>query len=172
MAFLAITLKEQCILNEWAMVLDFASGKAQAVLDDIQNRLEESRIPGDCSWEIREVKTEEFIGRVRRDFLSVKLKQFGDFHMYICIRDYGAHLDCCRFLTLEPGRFKKWASEMLTGHTDALSLPKNILLHQDLRAWATVVHHAVIYSIEALMKQMGKDPKLLNRGTKGMLEIW
>jgi len=169
---MAITLKEEVILNEWAMVLDSAAGNVQTLLDDIQRRLEESRIPGDCRWKIQEVKSEGILAKVRRDFLIVSLKQFSDYHMYIGIRDYGAHLDCCRFLTLEPGFLKKWLSQKLTGVDDALSVPKNILVHQDLRAWTTVVHHAVLDSVEALMTKLGKDPKLLQRGSKGFLEIW
>ena len=169
---MAITLREQTILNEWDMILDHAAGNSQVVLDDIVHRLEESQIPGNCTWDFKEVKTEGFWGRARRDFLLVTLEQFSDYHMFISIRDFGAHLDCCRFLTIEPGFFKKWASEKLTGYEDALSVPKNILVHQDLRAWATVVHHTVLDSVEALMTKLGKDPKLLNRGSRGILEIW
>lgn len=169
---MAITLKEQTILNEWDMILDHAAGNAQELLDDIVHRLEESQIPGDCTWDIKEVKTEGFWGRVRRDFLIVTLKQFKDYHIYICIRDYGVHLDCCRFLTIEPGLVRKWASEKLTGDEEALSAPKNILVYQDLRAWVTVVHHTVLDSVEALMTKLGKDPKLLNRDSRGFLEIW
>lgn len=169
---MAITLKEKAILNEWNMILDHAAGYSQEVLNDVVRRLEESQIPGNCTWKTTEVKSEGLIGRVRRDFLFVALKQFKDYHMYICIRDYGIHLDCCRFLTIEPGFLKKWASETLTGYDDALSIPKNILVHQDLRAWATVVHHAVLDSVEALMTKLDKNPKLLNRNSIGILKIW
>ncbi|MGP8321755.1 MAG: hypothetical protein ACT6FE_05470 [Methanosarcinaceae archaeon] len=169
---MSITLKEESILNEWAMVLDNASGNSQAVLDDIQKRLRESNIPGDCNWGIEEVKSSGLFSKVKRDFLIVSLDQFKDYHMYVSIRDYGVHLDCCRFLTVEPNFLKKFASTKLTGSADALSAPKNILIHQDLRAWATVVHHAVLDSVEALMAKLGKDPSLLQRGSKGFLEIW
>ncbi len=169
---MSITLKEESILNEWAMILDNASGNAESVLEDVQNRLRESNIPGDCKWETEEVKSSGLFSKVRRDFLLVSLEQFKDYHMYISIRDYGVHLDCCRFLTVEPNFLKKWASTKLTGAADALSAPKNILIHQDLRAWTTVVHHAVLDSVEALMTKLGKDTKHLQRGSKGFLEIW
>lgn len=169
---MAITLKEETILNEWAMVLDHAAGNVEIVLDNIQKRLNESKIPGECDWQVREVKSQGFFSRVRREFLFVSLKEFSDYHMYIGIRDYGAHLDCCRFLTVEPGFFKKWLSQKLTGDVEALSAPKNILIHQDLRAWTTVVHHCVLDSIESLMTELGKDPRLLQRQSKGFLEIW
>jgi hypothetical protein len=67
---------------------------------------------------------------------------------------------------------KKWASKKLTGVGDALSAPKNILIHQDLKAWATVVHHAVVSSVAELMVKLGQDTKFLKRGSKGFLEIW
>lgn len=169
---MAITLKDESILNEWATVVDHAAGNAQAVMDDIQNRLQEAKIPGGCSWTVEEVKSKGFFAKVRRDFIIVSLDEFKDYHMYIGIRDYGVHLDCARFLTVEPGFMKKWASEKLTGYADALSAPKNILIHQDLRAWSTVVHHAVLDSVQALMTKLGKDPNLIQRGSKGFLEIW
>jgi len=169
---MALKLKDESILNEWAMVLDHAAGNSQAVLDDIQNRLKESQIPGGCSWSVEEIKSSGLFAKVRRDFLVISQEQFRDYHMYVGIRDYGVHLDCCRFLTVEPGFLKKFASEKLTGYADALSAPKNILIHQDLRAWTTVVHHTVVDSVEALMTKLGQDPKLLQRGSKGFLEIW
>ena len=169
---MSITLKEESILNEWAMILDNAAGNSQTLLERIQNKLRESDIPGDCSWVVEEVKSSGLFSKVKRDFLIVSLEQFKDYHMYIGIRDYGAHLDCCRFLTVEPNFMKKWAASKLTGYADALSAPKNILVHQDLRAWTTVVHHAVVDSVEALMTKLGKDTKHIQRGSKGFLEIW
>lgn len=49
---------------------------------------------------------------------------------------------------------------------------KNSLKHQGLRAWTTVVHHAVVDSVEALMTKLGKDTKYLQRGSKGFLGFW
>lgn len=166
------TIKEETILDEWSTMVDNAAGNAQTVLDDIQRRLRESEIPGGCTWSVEEVKSSTFLSRVKREFLIVYLDKFKDYHMYISIRDYGVHLDCCRFLTVEPNFLKKWASIKLTGNAEALSAPKNILIHQDLRAWKTVVHYAVLESVEALMTKLGKNTKHLQRSSKGLLEIW
>lgn len=166
------TLKDELILNEWAMIIDQASGEEVGLINDIKNNLENSSIPGDCHWSIQEVKSKGIISRVKREFLVVHLEQFSDYHMYIGVRDYGVHLDCCRFLTVEPNVFKKWTSKKLTGFIDSYSVPKNILLHQDLRAWITVVHHCVLEAVSALMKKLDQDPKLLQRGSKGYLDIW
>jgi len=169
---MAIKMKEEAILNEWAMVLDHASGNVQVLLDDIQRRLLESKIPGGCTWDMRKVKSRGLFSKVKREFLLVRLREFNDYRVYIGIRDYGIHLDCCRFLTLEPGFFKKWFARKLFESEKALSQPNNILIAQDLRAWTTVVHHAVVDSVEGLMNKLGKNPNLLQRGSKGFLEIW
>ncbi len=166
------TIKEESILNEWTMILDNAAGNSQAILDEIQNRLSESKIPGNCTWAVEEVQSSGLLSKVKREFLIINLEQFKDYHMYVSIRDYGVHLDCCRFLTVEPNFLKKWASEKLTGAADALSAPKNILIHQDLKAWATIVHHAVVESVEVLMNKLEKDTTHLRRGSKGFMEIW
>ncbi len=165
-------IKEESILNEWTMILDSAAGNSQTILDEIQSRLRDSKIPGNCTWGIIEVKSSGLLEKVKREFLIIQLEQFKDYNMYVGIRDYGIHLDCCRFLTVEPSFLKKWASNKLTGTADALSAPKNILIHQDLRAWATIVHHAVLDSVNALMDDLGKDTSHIQRGSKGIMEIW
>lgn len=169
---MAVTLKEETIMNEWSMIIGQGAGHANEVIAAIQDKLRASQIPGNCSWSVEEVKSSGFFSKVRRDFLIVDLEQFKDYHTYIGVRDYGIHLDCCRFLTVEPGFLKKMASEKIFGDAQLLSAPKNILIHQDLRAWATVVHHAVTESVEELLCKLGQDPKLMQKGTKGMLEIW
>ena len=169
---MAITLKEENILDQWSTVLEQAAGHCDALLEDIQRRLEASQIPGGCSWSLVEVQSAAWSSRVRREFLVVQVAQFKDYRMYIAVREYGVHLDVCRMLTMEPGMFRKAMAEELAGDPQALSTPKNILLQQDLRAWVTVVHRAVLGAVEALMKSLGQDTSLINRRSRGFLEIW
>ena len=169
---MAITLKEENILDQWSTVLEQAAGHCDALLDDIQRRLEASRIPGGCSWALVEVQSAAWVSRVRREFLVVQVEAFKDYRMYIAVREYGVHLDVCRLLTMEPGLFKKVMAEQLVNDPQALSTPKNILLQQDLRAWVTVVHRAVLGAVETLMKSLGQDTSLINRRSRGFLEIW
>jgi len=169
---MAITLKEETILNEWSTIVDHGAEYVLPVLAGIQERLREAVMPGVCTWAIEEVQSSGLFSKVRRELIVVRLEEFKDYRMYIGVRSYGVHLDCCRFLTVEPNVVKKWASEKLTGSGQALSAPKNILIQQDLRAWATVVHHAVLESVSDAIAKLGKDPSLLQRGSKGFLEIW
>lgn len=166
------TLVEESILNEWSMVVDHGAGHVGSVVAGIHRRLAEARIPGGCSWHLQEVKSSGFFSKTRREFVIVELDQFRDYRHYIGVRDFGVHLDCCRFLTVEPGAFKRMAAQRITGSAEGLSAPKNILVHQDLRAWSSVVHQAVIDSVEDVMTTLGKDPRLVHRGSKGALELW
>ena len=171
-ATMSQTIKEECIRDEWAMLVDHGSGQDEWLLSRIHERLQEARIPGGCQWELREVRSSGIFQKESREFLIVTLEKLPDYRNYIGARNFGIHLDCCRLLTIEPGLLKKWASTKLTGDADALSEPKNILIYQDLRAWTTVVHHAVLSSVEELMTKLGQDLSLLHRGSKGFLEIW
>lgn len=169
---MAITLKEENILNQWTTLMDHAAGQHDMVLRHIEQRLTEAQIPGDCTWSLEEVQSSTWLSRVKRDFLIVRLGQFKDYRHYIGVREYGVHLDVCRFLTVEPGFFKKMVSEKLTGEGAALSGPKNILVEQDLTAWTTVVHHAVLAAVEGVMHDLGQDPATLHRESKGYLSVW
>lgn len=169
---MAITLKEETILDRWSAMVDRAAGRANEVMDDVRRRLGESHIPGDCGWNLEEVKSSGWFAKVRREFLVVRLEQFSDYRIYVAVRDYGIHLDACRFTTVEPGFFKKHLAERLGGSMDALSAPKNILIEQDLQAWVTVVHHCLLDSVGGLMDSLGQDKSKLRRESKGYLEVW
>lgn len=167
-----ITLKEESIRQEWALMIENGAGNAQSMYDDIQKYLQESKIPGGCAWEIVELQSSTWFSKVRRVFLIVNLEQFKDYHIYIGVRDYGIHLDCCYYITIEPGLLKQIAAERMYNDTRALSAPRNILVHQDLRAWVTVVDRAVNLAADAVQIKLGQDPKTSHRGSKGFLDIW
>ena len=170
---MAVNLKEETILNQWDMLVGGAAGKADALYAAIETRLREADVPGDCSWSIEEVQTGGFLSKTKREFLIVRTGQFSDYRNFIGVRDFGTHLSCCRFLTVEPGFFKRELSKALAGGDDRLlSMPKNILVQQDLTAWATVVHHSVVDAVKALVQQLGQDPLGVRTTTRGLLEVW
>jgi len=170
---MAVKLKDETILNQWSMLIDGAAARGNEVLDDIQARLTAARIPGNCAWDVEEVESGGMFSKTKREFLIVRLDQFSDYRNYVGVRAYGTHLDCCRFLTVEPGFLKRQLSQAITGGSDQLlSTPKNLLVEQDLTAWVSVVHHAVLDAVKALMTKSGLDPAGLRRETKGFLQVW
>ena len=170
---MAVRLKDETILNQWSMLVDGAAEHCHEVLEDIQDRLEAARIPGTCRWLVSEVESGGFLSKTRREFLIVQLDQFADYRNYIGVRPYGTYLDCCRYLTVEPGFLKRQLSQAITGGDNRLlSTPKNLLIEQDLSAWASVVHHAVLDAVRSLMTKSGQDLAGLRRETKGFLQVW
>jgi hypothetical protein len=166
----ARVLREETILSEWATLIDHAAEHSEAYYKSVQERLIEAKIPGGCTWHMQNVRSRGIIVRVRRQFFTVELDQFSDYHMYIGARPYGIHLHCCRFLTVEPGPLKSYLSAKLTGFRDALSAPRNILVHQDLSAWNSVVDAICIDSAHELMVKLGLDTARLQRKSRGILE--
>lgn len=170
---MAVKLKEETILNQWSMLIDGAAARSNELLDQIQHRLRAAEIPGKCEWSVDEVESGGLFSKTRREFLIIRLEQFSDYRNYVGVRPYGTYLDCCRFLTVEPGFLKRQLSQAITGGEDRLlSLPKNLLHEQDLTAWATVVHHCVLDSVKALYSALGQDPAGIRRETKGFLPVW
>ncbi|HTP24986.1 MAG TPA: hypothetical protein VMK12_04920 [Anaeromyxobacteraceae bacterium] len=170
---MAVKLKEETILNQWSMLIDGAAARGNEVLDAIQSRLKAARIPGNCEWSVEEVESGGMFSKTKREFLIVRLDQFSDYRNYVGVRPYGAHLDCCRFLTVEPGFLKRQLSQAITGGEDRLlSSPKNLLVEQDLTAWVTVVHHCVLDGVKAMLAKLGQDPAGIRRETRGFLQVW
>ncbi len=167
-----MTLVSESIFKEWAVIVDEAGGHARTVIEDIQRRLAAADIPGGCTWSIETVGSSGLFNRVARDYLVVNYEPLKDFTIFISVRDFGRHLNCSEYITAQGGIIKEMISEKLMGNAQTLSLPKNILVYEDLRAWVTIVHHALIDAIDALVEQLGVNPALFQRGNKGFLEIW
>lgn len=168
---MGIALDSESVIDQWSTIVDGAAGNATEVLDEIRQRLEAAEIPGECTWEVEEVKSGGFLTRTRREFLVVRLKEFKDYRIYVAARDYGSHLDVCRFVAVQAGVLKSMLAEKIGGDKNSLSGPTNILVAQDLRAWVTVVHHAVLDSVEALLSRLGHESHL-RRESQGALAVW
>lgn len=167
-----LTLKDECIRDGWAEMVYQGAEQGDTVLNAIHDRLLEAEIPGNCLWTLQEVQSSGLLSRVRREFLIVTWDEFRDYRQYICVRDFGIHLHCSWMVTVEPGMLKKWLSEKLTDHGDALSAPKNILVHQDLVAWTSIVRSAVILSVHELMKELEQEIPPVQFGSKDFMKIW
>jgi len=169
---MALKLKDESIVDEWTTLVERASGQAQFVYGETEKRLGASEIPGGCQWSREEVKAGGWFSNVKRDFLVVTIEQFKDYKALIGVRDFGTHLHATEFIVAEPGFLKRAIAQKLAEDPLALSRGTNILEHQDLVAWRTVVHHCVLDSVKTLMEKIGQDPTKLSTKSKGFLEVW
>jgi hypothetical protein len=172
---MAVTLKDEKILDTWAVVMEDGAGYADALLQNVQGRLKSSELPG-ITWGTVDAQPGMLKGLFgkKREYLRIVNEGLKDYRMYLGARDYGRHLDVSWFLTVEPGFFKSAFSSMLAhGNINALSFNLDIFDSQDLRAYVAAVHRCcVMRAVEEVGKQIGQDTSKFNWQSKGVLQVW
>ena len=110
-----------------------------------------------------------------RDFLVVTDNQnmrLSPYKIFINARDYGDNLDVSWYLTFKPGIWQVVLSLIPFINVMQKTLAEcDLFDQQDLRAYATVVHHSVIKSVEQLMQSLNQDPSKIERKSRGFLGI-
>ena len=171
---MGVTLKDEKIIDRWSILIENGQGKSEQVYQDTENFIKGSKAPG---IEIEKVKVRPswlkgLFGK-EREYTMVTNEGLGDYRMFIGARDYGDNLDVQWYLTCEPGFFKKSLSDILTkGASDkALSFSLDLFQQQDLNAYATVVHHCLLKSVEKMMNNLNQDSSKIDRKSRGFLGI-
>ena len=169
-----VTLKEEVILDRWSFVMENGQGNAERIYKETQGFLREASPPGVRIQRVRVRPTwlRGLVG-VERDYLMATSETLADFRMYVGARDYGNNLDVAWYLTCEPGQFKRVLSNVLTkGESEtAVSFDLDLFQHQDLEAYATVVHRCLLKAVERVMTALHQDPTKIDRSSKGFLGI-
>ena len=110
-----------------------------------------------------------------RKFLVVVYKgnfRLKPYQIFVNARDFGNNLDVSWYMTYRPSirqalvsliPFVKVASQILNN--------LDLFDQQDLRAYATVVHHSVQKSVDKLMLDLKQDPSKIDRKSRGFLGI-
>src|SRR3954451_14068371 len=120
---MAVTLKDEKLLDSWGAVIEGASGKQDSLLQDIVRNLKGAELP-EIKWGMVETTPSTLKGWFgkKRNYLMVSNEALRDYKMYVGARDYGRHLDISWFLTVEPGFFKKTFSDILTKGANPMAL--------------------------------------------------
>lgn len=172
---MAVTLNDYKVTERWGIVVEGAVGQNEGVMQNIQDLLQASKLPG-VKWGKIDAQPSMLKGLFgnKRSYLMVTNEALKDWCMYVSARDYGAHMDVSWFLTVEPGFFKSMFSAMLShGNIKALSYSLDLFSQQDLRAYVTSVHSlAVRKAVEAVSSELGQDSSRFDWRSKGFLEVW
>lgn len=171
---MAVTLKDEKILDSWGLVMEGAAGHAHSLTERIEGLLKHGELPG-ISWKITEAQPgmlKGWFGK-KRDYLMITSESLKDYRMYLGARDYGKHLDVSWFLTVEPGFFKSVFSSMLAhGNMNAISFSLDVFDSQDLRAYVTAVHHCcVMRGVCEIGSKLGLDMSKFDWHSKGALQV-
>jgi hypothetical protein len=80
------------------------------------------------------------------------------------VRDFGNHLDCAWFLTVQPGFFQRTAAKFAQNGN---GLGLSVFDEQDLGAWIFVTHRAFMRAVKELMEELELDFTGMNTQSKG-----
>ncbi len=172
-----ITLKEGKILDQWSTMIEQSQGHGEGLLQAVEANLQTSQAPG-VSWKRESVAPGMLKGLFgkRRDFLLLTNERFDDYLMCVGARDYGAHLDVSWYLTastkstLVQTLAKVPGVGVAAGAYAALQ-SLDVFDQQDLSAYVTVGHHAVVKAVEDLMSQRKLDLTRLDRKSRGLFAV-
>jgi hypothetical protein len=169
-------IRSEDVIENWSILVEEGSGKANDILEGTSRFLEESGVKN-IAFERRLLAPgviKEILGE-KREFLaieplgSIKLKPY---KIFLNARDYGKNLHVSWYLTYRVGFIKALLS-LIPG----LSwIPKvlsdlDLFEQQDLIAYVTNAHHCTLKAVEKLMLNLKQDPSKIDRRTRGFLGV-
>jgi hypothetical protein len=169
------------ILEKWSTMIEDAKGRGEELLRETMRLIQEREVPGIeikkvlvCTKQTLTQKAQE------REYLMIVNNQrhLKDFKMYVGATDYGKNLNCYWYFTCEPGPFKKLGSILYSklgreGEASplALSFALNLFEDQDLTAYVTIIHHAVLDAVKEISQSVGFDFTKVDTKSRGFLNI-
>jgi hypothetical protein len=168
-------LRREQVEDSWSALIENAKGKAEGIFRDTEAFIKANNVDS-------LVMTNESIspGLVRsmlgtaREFLVVVYSSFRlrPYQIFVNARDFGNNLDVSWYLTYRPSIWQAIAALIPFVKVASEALRElDLFDQQDLRAYATVVHHAVLKSVDKLMLELKQDPSKMERKSRGFLGI-
>jgi len=169
-------LRKDQVLENWAILIEKAQGKADDIFRDTEVFIKESKAPS-LEMEKQAVapgmvsglmgKTREFL--VITDWQSFRLRPY---KIFINARDYGDNLDVSWFLTFKPTLLQAIFSLLPFVNVIPKKLSDlDLFDQQDLRAYTTNAHHCLLKAVDKLMLGSNQDPSKIDRKSRGFLGI-
>lgn len=186
-------VRKDRIVDSWDMLIADAKGKGQSVYQDMEKAILQTKPP---KVHMRKRKVWPGIIRglfgERRPFFIVINKANSNlkaYRMYVNAMDYGTNLQVVWYLVHEPGLWRRTIAILMcipvvgiavlpiylisrllvAGKSGILQL--DVFDEQDLRAFATNVHHCILGAVEKLMTDLGQDTTDIKRQSRGFLGI-
>ena len=178
------TIKEEEITERWSVLIEGAEGRGKELLKRADELIQEIQAP-QVFTEWKEVSPALF--KEKRTCLLVKNKKLADYIMYVSARDYGKQLSVYWYLTLELPLWKKLLAsfgifilpilpfvmfyDFLKGRGKTSPLQMNLFDLEELTAYITTGHHAVINATKEISQTVDFDFSKVDRKSRGFLNI-
>lgn len=183
-------LSEDNIIDRWSSLIEGAQGKGPAIFSTVQKRIESLEAP---NLHIAEQKMTSggLIGSQKRIYLMAKNKRLKGYYMYVGAMDYGKQLFVSWYLVQEPTGLMRFikiitstalssviflpftisgiALEKFQGKLSPINL--DVFDMEELTAYVTTGHHAVMDSVESLMGEFNQDFTKVETRSRGFLNI-
>ena len=186
-------IKEKTVLERWSVLIDNSSGKGDRIYEMVEQDLKEKEAPKVKT--ARRMVTPNFFKMLQgkeKPFLVVTNSYLKGYKMYLGATDYGKQIFVSWYLCLEPNKYIKiiealpwWLQIMLIpivtiirmglwlrGKSKAVS-PEfmDIFDMEELSAYVTTVHHALIDATEEISKEVDFDFTKVDTVSRGFLNI-
>lgn len=165
-------LKEEKTLEKWSYLIGDANGKEEEIYNSIVRNIEEVK-PEAVSVRKETIMPQAsfsgFFKNRRREFLIADNSNFKSYKIYVGVRDYGKQLLVSWYLVCEPGILGKLSRKM--AEFKFMPLQMNLFDEEELTAYTTTVHHAVLDAVKEVMEGLNQDFAKVDRKSKGFLNI-
>jgi len=193
-----LSLKRAVVEDDWGTILKGCAGEGEGVLQNVESHLHAAE-PPHVTWERTSVAPSWLKGVLgkRRDFLYVRSERFPRHTLAVNARDFGRDLDVSWYLVLEPVistivlvlgalaiPFLAFRISLQSGLIALFVVVVGLAYlrfrrgrqldlfdQQDLRAYKTVAHHAVLEATKRLMATHGLDATRLRRESRGRFPV-
>jgi hypothetical protein len=169
-------LRKDQVLDTWSVLIGNGQGKFDEVLRDTECFVKASKAPS-LNIERQDIAPGLIRGLAgtTRDFLVVidnSNFRLRPYRIFVNARDYGDNLDINWHLTYKPNLLQSIAALLPYVNIIPATLSDlDLFDQQDLRAYATNVHHCLLKAVEKLMLGLNQDISKLERKSKGFLGI-
>jgi hypothetical protein len=179
-------------INSWSHLIAGAQGKEGTVANSIKKALNEVAAPN-IGVEHRKISLSGISGMFTdsRKQLVVENRRLRGYHIFISIEDYGKQLNVSWYLMIK----KNWLTSLLQlsalhdilgwflipvvfiakifYSASSTTIPElmNMFDIEELTAYGTTVHNAVISAVEQLMGSLNMDFSKVDTKSKGFLNI-
>lgn len=163
------------VMGDWGHFVEGAQGKAEEIFKGTEDFLKESGVSS-INVQRRELIPgiiKGMLGR-KREFLVLKEEHFKlkPYQLLVNARDYGNNLDVVWYLTYRLSLIPAFLSILpFVSFIPAKLQDLDLFDVQDLKAYNTVCHRAVLKAVEKLVRSLDQDVSKIDRSTRGFLGI-
>ncbi|MBI3421289.1 MAG: hypothetical protein HY006_04435 [Candidatus Sungbacteria bacterium] len=181
--------RQERIIERWITLIDGAQGEGEKIMTGALREIERVG-PPNVHMARKMVHPGAGVIRKPREFLVAEHKLFDTYDMYIGARDYGKQLFVSWYLVAEPISFLRLFKRNPVG--TLLKLPfliffgafsrkknadeeffsvMNIFDSEEVTAYITTVHHAVLGSVKTMMEGRNLDFTKVDAKTRGFFNV-